>query len=61
MVGLGAQSSDLLQHLLLDRAIKIAVVVVALGLLALGMRAIWRRVGRAKERHDGADPSRRGA
>ncbi|GAA3810010.1 hypothetical protein GCM10022403_049880 [Streptomyces coacervatus] len=46
MTTLGAGSSDVLQHLLLDRAIKVGIVVVALGILALGMRAIWRRASR---------------
>ncbi|WP_406505439.1 hypothetical protein [Streptomyces sp. NBC_00212] len=52
MVGLGAESPDLLHHLLLDRAIKVVIVVVALGVLALGMTVIWRRAGRAKKRPD---------
>ncbi|MGW1891562.1 hypothetical protein ACWCP6_15080 [Streptomyces sp. NPDC002004] len=43
-----AASSDLLQHLLLDRALKAAVVLVALVVLALGMRLIWRRTGRPR-------------
>ncbi|MFF4508006.1 hypothetical protein [Streptomyces sp. NPDC001401] len=46
MTGLAMESSDVLQHLLLDRAIKVVIVVVALGVLALGMRAIWRRAAR---------------
>ncbi|MFD5408972.1 hypothetical protein ACFV4Q_02360 [Streptomyces nojiriensis] len=50
MTSLGAESSDLLHHLLLDRAIKVVIVVVALGILALGMTVIWRRAGRAKKR-----------
>ncbi|MFE4683354.1 hypothetical protein ACFRNJ_21375 [Streptomyces sp. NPDC056721] len=52
MSGLGAESSDLLHHLLLDRAIKVVIVAVALGILALGMAVMWRRAGRAKKRLD---------
>ncbi|MFI5987076.1 hypothetical protein ACIBEA_40205 [Streptomyces sp. NPDC051555] len=52
MTTLAAESSDLLQHLLLDRALKVVIVVVALGILVLGMTVVWRRVGRAKERSD---------
>ncbi|GAA2662296.1 hypothetical protein [Streptomyces vastus] len=52
MTGLGAESSDLLHHLLLDRAIKVVIVVLALGILALGMTVIWRRAGRANKRLD---------
>ncbi|WP_438489703.1 hypothetical protein [Streptomyces sp. S186] len=46
MTGLAAGSSELIEHLLLDRVIKIVIVVAALGLLALGMRLLWRRAGR---------------
>ncbi|MFJ7206927.1 hypothetical protein ACIQWR_25765 [Streptomyces sp. NPDC098789] len=59
MTTLAAESSDVLQHLLLDRALKVVIVVVALGVLALGMKVIWRRVGRVKERSDGSALSRR--
>ncbi|MFE7612511.1 hypothetical protein [Streptomyces celluloflavus] len=52
MIGLGAESSELLHHLLLDRAIKVVIVAVALGILAFGMAALWRRAGRAKKRLD---------
>ncbi|MFE1907425.1 hypothetical protein ACFW96_27685 [Streptomyces gardneri] len=52
MTGLGAESSDLLHHLLMDRAIKAVIVVAALGVLALGMTVIWRRTGRTKNRLD---------
>ncbi len=52
MISLGAPSSELLHHLLLDRALKAGIVVVALGLLALGMMVTWRRYGRAKKRID---------
>ncbi|MFI8962622.1 hypothetical protein ACIGO8_10930 [Streptomyces sp. NPDC053493] len=48
---LAAGSAELLHHLLLDRAIKTGVVVVALVVLAVGLRAIWRRAGRDKD-HD---------
>ncbi|MFD7976135.1 hypothetical protein [Streptomyces sp. NPDC059071] len=43
-----ADSSGLLQHLLLDRALKVVIVVAALGVLALGMTVIWRRAGGRK-------------
>ena len=46
MTGLAAASSDVLRHLLLDLVLKVVIVVVALGVLALGMRAIWRRTPR---------------
>ncbi|MFJ8748465.1 hypothetical protein ACIREO_03840 [Streptomyces sp. NPDC102441] len=52
MTSLGAGSSDLLQHLLLDRALKAVIVVAALSVLALGMAVIWRRTGRAEKRPD---------
>ncbi|MFE7542961.1 hypothetical protein [Streptomyces platensis] len=37
----------LLHHLLVDQAIKVALVLVALLVLALGMRLIWKKAGRA--------------
>ncbi|MFD8547855.1 hypothetical protein [Streptomyces sp. NPDC059649] len=43
-------ASDLAHHLLVDFALKILIVVVALVVLGLGMTVIWRRVGRAEER-----------
>ncbi|MFJ9614257.1 hypothetical protein [Streptomyces noursei] len=52
MTGLAAGSSELLQHLLLDRVIKIAIVLAALGVLAAGMALIWRRAGRTKDGRD---------
>ncbi|MBN0049296.1 hypothetical protein JS756_35615 [Streptomyces actuosus] len=52
MSGLAAESSDLLHHLLLDRAIKVVIVVVAVSVLALGMAVIWRRAERARRRLD---------
>ncbi|MFE7313608.1 hypothetical protein ACFU7T_10945 [Streptomyces sp. NPDC057555] len=52
MTGLAMESSELLYHLLLDRAIKVVIAVVALGVLALGMAAIWRKAGRTKKRPD---------
>ncbi|CAM5239598.1 hypothetical protein [Streptomyces narbonensis] len=52
MISLAADPSGLLHHLLPDRAIKVAVVVAALGVLALGMTVLWRRAGRAKDRLD---------
>ncbi|MEV6205843.1 hypothetical protein [Kitasatospora sp. NPDC051914] len=62
MTGLAVESSELLHHLLLDRAVKVAIVVVALGVLALGMVVIWRRAGRGKDRDGsaGTGPRRRG-
>ncbi|WP_369355513.1 hypothetical protein [Streptomyces sp. cg2] len=46
MIGLAADSSELIEHLLLDRVIKIVIVIAALGFLALGMLLVWRRAGR---------------
>ncbi len=45
-------SSELLHHLLVDRAIKIVIVAAALGVVALGMAAIWRWAGRPRGRRD---------
>ncbi|MBO8194817.1 hypothetical protein ITI46_24630 [Streptomyces oryzae] len=45
MTRLSAESSGLLYHLLLDRAIKGGIVLVALVLLVVGMVVIWRRTG----------------
>lgn len=36
------ESSEFLHHVLVDFAIKAGIVVVALAVLAVGMRAIWR-------------------
>ncbi|MCF3184320.1 hypothetical protein IPZ70_30925 [Streptomyces polychromogenes] len=56
---LAADHSDLLRHLLLDMALKAAIVVAALTVLALGMRAIWRRAGRGPHGNPhGRPPSR---
>ncbi|MEV5878334.1 hypothetical protein AB0L75_29745 [Streptomyces sp. NPDC052101] len=52
MTGLAATSPDLLHHLLVDRAVKVVIVMAALGILALGMTVIWRRAGRPKDRPD---------
>jgi hypothetical protein len=41
-----ADGGDLMQHLIVDRLIKFAVVAVALVVLAIGMAVIWRRSGR---------------
>lgn len=46
--GEGSEGAGILQHLLIDRAIKIGIVLVALIVLALGMALIWKRVGRAE-------------
>ncbi|WP_354637647.1 hypothetical protein [Kitasatospora camelliae] len=43
---LAAESSELLQHLLLDRALKVGIVLLALAVLAVGLAVIWRRTGR---------------
>ncbi|UZJ29350.1 hypothetical protein [Streptomyces endophytica] len=43
-------ASALAHHLLMDFAIKILIVVVALVVLGLGMTVIWRRVGRPPKR-----------
>ncbi|MFK0293244.1 hypothetical protein ACIQU6_22575 [Streptomyces sp. NPDC090442] len=53
MSGLAMGSSELLHHLLIDRAIKIAIVAAALGVVALGMAAIWRWAGRSRSRREG--------
>ncbi|MGA5565471.1 hypothetical protein ACPCUV_30475 [Streptomyces platensis] len=39
--------AGLLHHLLVDQAIKVALVLVALLVPALGMRLIWKKAGRA--------------
>ncbi|MEU7638950.1 MULTISPECIES: hypothetical protein [unclassified Streptomyces] len=52
MTGLAAGSSELLAHLLLDRVIKIVIVIAALGVLACGMTLLWRKAGRTKDRRD---------
>jgi hypothetical protein len=41
-----ADGRSLLQHLILDRLIRIGVVAVALVLLAIGMAVIWQRASR---------------
>ncbi|MFE7787202.1 hypothetical protein [Streptomyces nigrescens] len=38
--------AGLLHHLLVDRAIKVALVLVALIVLGLGMALIWKKAGR---------------
>ncbi|MFI1501639.1 hypothetical protein [Streptomyces platensis] len=43
----GGDGAGLLHHLLVDQAIKVAIVLVALLVLALGMRLIWKKAGRA--------------
>ncbi|MFC9742189.1 hypothetical protein ACFVKC_30295 [Streptomyces noursei] len=48
VTALAGQASDLLERLLLDRIIKISIVLAALGVLAVGMRLLWRRVGQPK-------------
>ncbi|MFH8635575.1 hypothetical protein [Streptomyces goshikiensis] len=45
-------SSDLIEHLLLHRAIEVSIVIVALAALALGMRAIWRKAGHTRNPED---------
>ncbi|MFJ8210753.1 hypothetical protein [Streptomyces sp. NPDC096033] len=58
-IPLAADHSDLLRHLLLDTALKAAIVAAALTVLALGMRAIWRRAGRGpRDSPHGRPPSR---
>lgn len=44
--------ADLLHHLLVDQALKVAIVLVALLVLALGMALIWKKAGRAGPRRD---------
>jgi hypothetical protein len=41
-----ADGGNLLQHLIVDRMVKIAIVAIALVVLAIGMAVIWRRGGR---------------
>ncbi|WP_433855036.1 hypothetical protein [Streptomyces kronopolitis] len=48
--GEGAEGSDLVAHLVADAAIKGAIVLVALIVLALGMVLLWKKVGRAGPR-----------
>jgi hypothetical protein len=43
------EESDLLEHLLIDRLIKLAIVIVVLLILALGMRIIWKKTRRNDE------------
>ncbi|MCX5450508.1 hypothetical protein [Streptomyces nigrescens] len=38
--------AGLLHHLLVDQAIKVALVLVALIVLGLGMALIWKKAGR---------------
>ncbi|MFI5640422.1 hypothetical protein ACIA8H_23855 [Streptomyces goshikiensis] len=45
-------SSDLVEHLLLHRAIEVSIVIVALAALALAMRVIWRKAGHAGNPED---------
>ncbi|MFF0431315.1 hypothetical protein ACFYU9_03655 [Streptomyces sp. NPDC004327] len=52
MTALALESSELLHHLLLDRALKVVIVVAALTVLALGLRALWRRAGRTNRPPD---------
>jgi hypothetical protein len=39
---------DLLEHLLMDRLIKVVIMIVALCFLALGMVVIWRITNRRR-------------
>ncbi|MEK8143278.1 hypothetical protein NKH18_17495 [Streptomyces sp. M10(2022)] len=55
MPGLAADSDELVHHLLVDSAVKAAIVVVALAVLALGMIVIWRKTGRVDDRPGGTD------
>ncbi|WP_371676981.1 hypothetical protein [Streptomyces sp. NBC_01276] len=41
-------NADLIQHLLLDRALKAAIALVALTVLATGMALLWRRAGKSR-------------
>ncbi|MFD5546267.1 hypothetical protein ACFWJQ_06030 [Streptomyces goshikiensis] len=52
MAGPTAMSSDLIEHLLLHRAIEVSIAIVALAALALGMRAIWRKAGHTRNPED---------
>ncbi|WP_435604764.1 hypothetical protein [Streptomyces sp. bgisy130] len=42
----------LFHHLLVDQALKVAIVLGALLVLALGMALIWKKAGRAGPRRD---------
>ncbi|TMR89096.1 hypothetical protein [Nonomuraea basaltis] len=46
----GNEGSELLDHLLFDFLIKGVIVVIALLILALGMRAIWKKIGKGDTR-----------
>ncbi|GAA3091776.1 hypothetical protein [Streptosporangium carneum] len=46
----GDEGSELLRHLLSDFLIKGVIVVVALLVLAVGMAAIWKAVGKGGAR-----------
>ncbi|MFD9267267.1 hypothetical protein ACFWB1_01540 [Streptomyces goshikiensis] len=52
MTGPTAMSSDLIGHLLLHRAIEVSIVIVALAVLALGMRVVWRKAGCTRNPED---------
>ncbi|MER7009202.1 hypothetical protein ABT297_40010 [Dactylosporangium sp. NPDC000555] len=45
---LAGDGIELLEHLLIDRLMKVAIVVIALAVLALGMVIIWRIGGRRR-------------
>lgn len=51
---LADDGAEILEHILLDRLVKIAIVLVALALLGIGMTVIWRVTGRDR-RPPGAD------
>jgi len=54
----GGRDHELLHHLLIDYALKVGIVLVALVVLGVGMAVLWRRVGAGPPRrqsHQSAD------
>ncbi|MGK4579272.1 hypothetical protein [Kitasatospora sp. HPMI-4] len=49
MIRLARESSPLVHHLLVDYAVKGAIVVTALVVLGLGAAVIWWRAGRERD------------
>ncbi|MFD6935336.1 hypothetical protein ACFWAP_04145 [Streptomyces goshikiensis] len=52
MTGPTAMPSNLVEHLLLHRAIEVSIAIVALAALALGMSVIWRKAGHTRNPED---------
>ncbi|GAA2586487.1 hypothetical protein [Streptomyces tubercidicus] len=51
----GADGEGLVHHLLVDQALKVGIVLVALIVLVMGMALIWKKAGRGgpSSREDG--------